>query len=50
MNRVKTFDPETNSLRTSDGQRISYDYLVVAAGIQVDWTKIKGLSRDQLGQ
>ena len=42
-NRVKTFEPKDNSLRTTDGQRLTYDYLVVAAGIQIDWDKIEGL-------
>lgn len=40
---VDTFDPTENGLTTASGQRYTYDYLVVAAGIQLDWDKIDGL-------
>ena len=40
---VTEFAPATNSIKTSDGKVISYDYLIVAAGIQIDWDRIKGL-------
>ncbi len=40
---VSTFDPDNNSLTLKNGELISYDYLVVAAGIQIDWDKIPGL-------
>jgi len=40
---VKSFDPKNNRVKTNNGQTISYDYLVVAAGIQIDWDKIPGL-------
>ena len=33
------FAPATNSINTSDGKVISYDYLIVAAGIQIDWDR-----------
>lgn len=46
---VESFDPESNSLMTKSGLSISYDYLVVAPGIQVDWNKIEGL-KDTLGR
>jgi len=46
---VQSFDPENNSLTTRDGKTLTYDQLVVAAGIQLDWDKIKGL-RDTLGK
>ncbi len=41
--RVLEFEPEENSLTTNGGTKIKYDYLVVAAGIQIDWDKIRGL-------
>ena len=41
---VESFQPDENSLTTSSGTKISYDALVIAAGIQIDWDKIKGLS------
>ncbi|MBU1667999.1 NAD(P)/FAD-dependent oxidoreductase [bacterium] len=37
------FDPENNTLTTSGGQKISYDYLVVAAGLKLDFGAIEGL-------
>lgn len=46
---VTEFYPEENYLLTRDGKRISYDFLVVAPGIQIDWDKIKGL-KESLGK
>jgi sulfide:quinone oxidoreductase len=40
---VTAFCPEENHVLTRDGSRLSYDFLVVAPGIQIDWGKIKGL-------
>jgi sulfide:quinone oxidoreductase len=40
---VATFHPNENVLKTRDGSRITYDFLVVAPGIQVNWDQIKGL-------
>lgn len=47
--RVVTFEPDQNALTCADSGRITYDYLVVAPGIQLDWGKIKGL-QENLGQ
>ena len=40
---VTEFDPAHNRIRTRDGRVIEYDYLVVGAGIQINWDGIKGL-------
>lgn len=40
---VATFYPEENKIITKDETSIQYDYLVVTAGIQLDWGKVKGL-------
>jgi sulfide:quinone oxidoreductase len=37
------FNPDNNTVTTAGGQTINYDYLVVAAGLQLDYGKIKGL-------
>ena len=37
------FDPDNNSLKISSNETISYDYLVVAAGLTLDFAKVKGL-------
>lgn len=46
---VDSFNPEANSIGLKNGDTITYDYLVVAAGIQIDWGKIKGL-KESLGK
>jgi NADH dehydrogenase FAD-containing subunit len=40
---VKGFDPEKNEVFLDSGTTISYDYLVVAAGVKIDWDRTKGL-------
>jgi sulfide:quinone oxidoreductase len=37
------FDPANHKIITRQGTTITYDYLIVAAGIQIDWHLIKGL-------
>jgi sulfide:quinone oxidoreductase len=37
------FDPENNKVTTISGQDITYDYMVVCCGIQLNWDAIKGL-------
>ena len=41
---VATFEPEDNCVVTAGGRRITYDFLVVAPGIQIDWDAIPGLA------
>ncbi|WP_461202123.1 NAD(P)/FAD-dependent oxidoreductase [Anoxybacillus sp. TBDG-1] len=40
---VDTFLPENNTLKTKEGSTVRYDYLVVAAGVEIYWDQIKGL-------
>ncbi|CAA7271734.1 unnamed protein product [Cyclocybe aegerita] len=40
---VKTFSPNTSSVTTTSGRDISYDTLVVATGLQINYDAIKGL-------
>lgn len=40
---VGSFAPEDNTLTLGSGGRLSYDHLVVAPGIKVDFSTIKGL-------
>ncbi len=49
IDTVEEFRPEENVVMTREGERLPYDYLVVAAGIQIDWGKVKGL-RENLGK
>jgi sulfide:quinone oxidoreductase len=46
---VALFMPEKNSLQCTSGKSYSYDILIVCAGIQIDWEKIKGL-KETLGK
>jgi len=41
--KAAEFDPEANKVKTEGGQTISYDFLVVATGLVLDYGKIKGL-------
>jgi sulfide:quinone oxidoreductase len=40
---VKTFSPETNMVTLVSGNKLEYDYLIVAPGIQLNWNEVKGL-------
>ena len=42
-------DPDKRSVKLSNGQDVTYNYLVVAPGIQLDWNKLDGLT-DTLGK
>lgn len=41
------FDPDNNKVVISNGETLSYDFLVIAAGLVLDFSKIKGL--EELG-
>ncbi|MCB0549565.1 MAG: NAD(P)/FAD-dependent oxidoreductase [Phaeodactylibacter sp.] len=40
---VESFQPEQNAVTLRGGEQHTYDYLIVAPGIQIDWNKIPGL-------
>jgi sulfide:quinone oxidoreductase len=42
--KVSTFQPNVNLVTLENGDEISYQYLIVAAGIQLNWNEIKGLN------
>lgn len=46
---VATFEPEQNQVTCVSGKKYTYDYLVAAPGIQLDWHKVKGL-KENLGK
>ncbi|MBS0280143.1 MAG: NAD(P)/FAD-dependent oxidoreductase [Proteobacteria bacterium] len=41
---ANTFAPDANSVTLSTGETLTYDYLVVATGLKLDWDKVEGLS------
>ncbi len=46
---VKAFDPDNNQLIIDSQKVISYDYLVVATGLESDFEAIKGLKKADMG-
>jgi sulfide:quinone oxidoreductase len=47
---VTEFDPAQNQIVLRSGDRVGYDYLIVAPGIKLNWDQIKGLSEAELGR
>ncbi len=47
---VAEFDPDGNKVITQGGQSVPYDFLVVAAGIDLDYDAIEGMEVDRIGQ
>lgn len=46
--RAEAIDPDRQSVTLDSGDEVTYDYLVVAPGIQLDWDRLPGAS-DALG-
>lgn len=42
-------DPDANRVVTTGGQRIEYDYLIVATGLTLDWDAIEGFDLSMVG-
>lgn len=47
---VTAFEPEQNTVQTQSGQRVRYDFLVVATGLQLDYGQIEGMDVRAIGQ
>lgn len=43
QNKVEEFDPEANQVTLASGEVLSYCYLVIALGLQLNYIKIEGL-------
>uniref|UniRef100_A0A8C6R9W9 Sulfide:quinone oxidoreductase, mitochondrial n=2 Tax=Nannospalax galili TaxID=1026970 RepID=A0A8C6R9W9_NANGA len=43
QDKVAELNPDKSCIRTDSGKEISYKYLIIALGIQLDYEKIKGL-------
>lgn len=41
--KISGFAPEENAVMLENGDRVTYDYLIVAPGIQLNWNAVKGL-------
>ncbi|SJM91684.1 NAD(P)/FAD-dependent oxidoreductase [Crenothrix polyspora] len=44
-----SFQPDSNTVTLRSGETVTYDYLVVCPGLQLDWSKISGL-KETLGK
>ncbi len=47
--KVLSFQPETNQVTLDNNEQVTYEYLIVAPGIQLNWHEIKGL-KETLGK
>lgn len=47
---VKSLDPDIQKIELNNGEMVEYDYLVLAPGMQNDWEKIEGLTKDDIGK
>ncbi len=47
---VMEFDPDNNKVKTEKNGEITYDFLVVATGLQYDYERIEGMTPDLVGQ
>lgn len=49
QSKVMGFDPQHNAVELIGGHRLTYDVLVVALGIELNWTAVQGLA-ESLGR
>lgn len=47
--KVASFQPEENTVTLGNNEKVNYQYLIVAPGIQLNWGEIKGL-KETLGK
>ena len=47
--KVVAFQPEENTITLDNNEKVGYEYLIVAPGIQLNWNEIKGL-KETLGK
>lgn len=47
---VAEFDPEANAVVTTTGQRIDYDFLLVATGLKLNYDAIEGMDVSLIGR
>jgi sulfide:quinone oxidoreductase len=47
---VSEFEPDANRVITDTGQRVDYNYLIVATGLHLDFEAIDGMSSELIGR
>ena len=47
--KVTEYNPDANEVVTDSGEKVKYDYLVVATGLEYNYEAIEGLTTDMIG-
>lgn len=47
---VTEINADSNFAMTDKGEKLTYDWLILAPGIQINWKGIEGLSKEKLGE
>jgi sulfide:quinone oxidoreductase len=47
--KVRAFDPESNFVITHKNKEVSYDYMIIATGLEYKYEAIKGLKKEDIG-
>jgi len=47
---VAEIDPEGGKVVTADGKSVAYDFLIVAAGLRIDYAAIEGMDTGRIGK
>ena len=47
---VTAVDPERQRVYTDDGRTIEYDFLVLTPGLQLNWNKVEGVTKETLAE
>ncbi|EXJ09517.1 MULTISPECIES: NAD(P)/FAD-dependent oxidoreductase [Nitrincola] len=47
---VTEYDPDNNRVTLNDGQTLTYDYLIVATGVELQYERIEGMDVNLIGQ
>jgi sulfide:quinone oxidoreductase len=47
---VLGIDPDKKTVRTQASGEIAYDFLVLAPGLQVNWSSVEGITQEAIGQ
>lgn len=47
---VKELNPLSNEITTAANGKISYDFLVLTPGLQINWNETEGITKDRLGE
>lgn len=48
--QVVAIDPQNNLVTTAANGKIAYDFMVLTPGLQCNWQKVEGISKERLGE